>query len=325
MRKILLLTIVILVSCSKEDQIEPINVSLEQGSFSKLEGNLLSFKDSDSFIKEYSLLSEFKTANELKNWISKKGHSSALDNPEAVLESDDMIADTDSIIYNTGVVYSDALKAIVNSESKFKVNGKVIWLDKSFLYVLTEKDYDKMSEQLKDIKNNLEVYGSVFNITNPKDIENIKERNNYKEFIPNQNRSITYIYNELNRKRCFLDLFNETIVINNQLVSSKMYLRSTIKYRSCSTWRCTWKSDNSTIRRMRSEIAFYSDRAWSVNQNFYNRNTENFQGSYTVLLATYVGSGVILSQKFSIAANIETTFFLNNTSYSWKQEISWFF
>lgn len=78
------------------------NSNLEKESFSKLNGKFLSFKDINSFSEEYSLLSEFKTIDELKKWISIKGHLSALDNPELVSELNDTIIQSGS--YNITMI-----------------------------------------------------------------------------------------------------------------------------------------------------------------------------------------------------------------------------
>lgn len=79
---------------------------------------------------------------------------------------------------------------------------------------------------MKEVKNTLEIYGSIFSSSDTKEVKEIQKNNTYREFIPNQNRMIIYVYYGVNNKRYFLDFFNEMIIINNKLVSIKMYLRS---------------------------------------------------------------------------------------------------
>lgn len=295
-----LLVAVVFISCS-EDQLEPINPSAET-SLSVLDGKMLSFKDDKSFIKEYSQLSELKSRKEIKTWISKKGHSSRLN----ILDALGGIQD--SIIDNTRIIYSDALKAIVNDESKLKINGKVLWLNGNNFYELLVKDYDKNTQELKSITSELEVYGNISNGFNAKSA-NSKSNSTNKLAIPAVNgTSVTYINDGPNSKKYILIIFNETINLNGSF-SSKMYLKSVMQYKSCSFWRCTWKEDTTTQRTLNVNVVF--DPGWSAQYI----NTTYVIGTQTLLLSTLEFYGPI-GTTFYISGNITTRGF---AGYNWIQ------
>lgn len=311
-RVLVMLVSVFFASCS-QDQVETVS-SVEESALSVLDGKLLSYKDDKSFVKEYSALSELKNTKEIQSWISKKGHTSLLN------ASDASEGIQDSIIDNTRIIYSDALKAIVNDESKFKINGKVLWLNERNLYELTEKDVNKNLSELKTVKNELKVYGSIFSLSNSK--QKIKDNLINRWVVPNENRAMTYVNNGPNDKRYILDLFNETIVINNETVSTKMFLRSTMQYKSCSFWRCTYKNDTVTVRSMQLSV----NHNW-VNElnNLFNGvfYTGGFSGTFTLLLANANSSLQVPSFpfNFSISGNVKTIGF---NGYVWNQSVSWY-
>lgn len=313
MKKLLVLLVAVVFASCSLDQVESVNTE-EQSSLSALDGKLLSFKDDKSFIKEYSALSELKNTKEIQGWISKKGHTSLLN------ASDASEGIQDSIIDNTRIIYSDALKAIVNDESKFKINGKVLWLNERNLYELTEKDVNKNLSELKTVKNELKVYGSIFSLSNSK--QKIKDNLTNRWVVPNENRAMTYVNNGPNDKRYILDLFNETIVINNETVSTKMFLRSTMQYKSCSFWRCTYKNDTSTSRSMQISVThnWVNELNNLFNGVFY---TEGFTGTFTLLLANANSSLQVPSFpfNFSISGNVKTIGF---NGYVWNQSVSWY-
>jgi hypothetical protein len=313
MKKLFVVLITIVFASCSQDQNESV-APVAEASLSVLNGKLLSFKDDASFIKEYSVLSELKSTKEIKSWISKKGHTSFLNSSDA---SEGI---QDSIIDNTRVIYSDALKAIVNEESKFKISGKVIWLNERNLYILTEKDQDKNLLELKSVKNDLDVYGSIFSLSNSK--QKNKDNLANRWVVPNENRVMTYVNNGPNDKRYILDLFNETIVINNETVSTKMFLRSTMQYKSCSFWRCTYKNDNSTSRSMQISVAhnWVNELGNVFNGVFY---TGGFSGTFTLLLANANSSLQVPSFpiNFSISGNVRTIGF---NGYVWNQPVSWY-
>lgn len=314
MKKLLVLFVVVVVfgSCS-EDNVESSSL-VGQSSLSVLDGELLSFKDDESFINEYSELSELKSSKEMQDWILDKGHTSLLN----VSNASEGIED--SIVSNTRIVYSDAIKAIVNADSKFKIEGKVLWLNERNLYILTEKDLNKNLLELKTMKNDLDVYGIISNL-NVNQKPSIVSRN----VIPNENRIKTFVKDLPNSKRNILDLFNETIVMNDQIVSSKMFLRSIFQYRSCSFWRCTWKTDTAycqieTNGSLNCDVCGdYKD--WIL----YSLYGELFTGSKTFLLASWTGGTppqLIGYSNFAVSGDIRWK--TASSSYSYLQPISWY-
>ncbi len=300
MKKLLVLLVsVVFVSCS-QDQFES-NDSAETSS-SFLDGKLLSYKDDKSFIKEYSALSELKSTKEIKGWISKKGHTSLLNTSIA----SEVIQD--SLIDNTRIIYSDALKAIVNDESKFKINGKVLWLNGINLYELNIENRDKNSAELIGLINGLKIYGSVFNANNR--LKKNKESSTSRLTMPNINGSSVTYMNSANDKRYYMVVFNETIIVNG-VSSSKMYLRASMTYKSCSFWRCTYKEDTTTSRFLYFNVTFVQPWYSSLNNGY----TYSGSGTQTILLST-MSTGPFQSFDFNMDGNIRMQV---SNGFDWTQ------
>lgn len=228
----IVLAAIVFASCS-QDQNESV-APVATTTASVLEGKLLSYKDNASFIKEYSALTAMKSGKEVQKWIDEKGLSSLLNK----VDTTEVIQDK---IDNTKAIYSDALKAILNSDSKFKIDGKVLWLNEGNLYVFSGNNSGKKIEQLKTEKGHLEIYGSI----SGSKLSKAKTGNLTSRTILNANRSIgwSYGYNYDRARRIDLTLFNETIMLNGDVQSSKMFLRCQRLGRYCSTWKCRWNVD----------------------------------------------------------------------------------
>ncbi len=276
MKKLIVLFLAVTIwSCSNEEQVNTDVTTAAVNSESVLEGKVLSFKNEESFVKEYSSLAALHS-EELKKWVSSKGLVSLLNVPT---ESVEMEGD---VIPESKVIYSDALKSILNSESKVKIAGKVLWLNERNFYLLSENEINKTSDDLLNEKDNLEVYGKLLSIS--KSDKNLTNRG----VIPNENRIKTFASAEINvsgsRLRHVVDLFNETIVLNDIIQSSKMYVRSTLQYRSCSTFRCTWKEA-------------YNPR--TLNSNFYCPNCGTAASPWIVTSNIYT-SGVTGTRTYQV-------------------------
>lgn len=288
MKKLFVILIAFVFASCSQDQVEPANRVVEN-SLSVLDGKLLSYKDDESFIKEYSRLSEYKTRTDIENWISKKGHISLLNNSELIENYND------SIIDNTRIIYSDALKAIINKESKFMINGKVLWLNGIDFYELSFEDKDKNSSVLKGLINDLQIYGSVFNANR---LKKNTESSTSRLTMSNVNgNSVTYT-NSANNKRYYMVIFNETIIVNGSS-SSKMYLRASMTYESCSFWRCTYKEDTATGRYLYFNVSIVQPWYSSV----INGGSYFGSGNQTILLST-MGSGPYQSFDFQMDGNV---------------------
>lgn len=303
MKKLITLFLVATVlSCSSEDQTSQSSEVAASNALSVLDGKLLSFKDDQSFVKEYNGLAELKTGKKVQDWISGKGHSSFLN----VKESDEEQQSESNTFKNN---YSDAIKAILNSESKVKIGGKVIWLNDNKLYVLEGANETKSPEELKSLKD-LEVYGSISGTTSDK---NITARE-----IPNANRSKewSFGYNNGQRdKRIIMILFNETIYLNGVVQSTKMFIRVLSQGKYCSVWKCRWNSEsggNVTVG------------LW------YNSNWGN--GQFTTQLSdannsVMIASGYDWSPNFSILVGTATVTWVdgyNGITKNWPQDLSWY-
>lgn len=263
------------LSCSTEDQENQNAAPAAVSSESVLDGKLLSFKDEESFVNEYSALTEFKTVKELQSWVSKKKHPSLLNLKEESLAEEDSIFDASKIIY------SDAIKAILNSESKVKINGNVIWLEGNNFYKLSDKDFDANVEELKLKEGELEIYGTLYN-----GIQSEKSKTS-KVALPVQNGATAHYSNEANGKRYNSILFVESIGIGASR-TVKLFLKSTSDYRSCSFWRCTWKTDTSLPRLITVNVPFSIGYcSWSSSISY--GEVVNVVGEQTILLATKYG------------------------------------
>ncbi|MEN2402705.1 hypothetical protein GKZ90_0023165 [Flavobacterium sp. MC2016-06] len=232
-----------LIACSNEDQTAPsLEASIKDSSV--LTGKMLSFKTEESFIKEYSDLAKLNS-EEIKNWVSSKKMVSLLNTSDT---SKGIEADA---VPESRLVYSDALEAILNSESKVKIGDRVLWLNELNFYILPANDIDKSADELLSIKNNLEVFGQLLSSSQ------LKKSTTGRDVLPNENRVKTFASAEMNvsgsRLRHVVDVFNETIVLNDKIYTSKMYIRSILQYRSCSTFSCSWK-EASNLRMLDSDF-----------------------------------------------------------------------
>jgi hypothetical protein len=281
MKKLIVLFLAATVlSCSSEDHGNQEVVSSVETSAPILEGKVLSFKNEKSFVKEYSELSTLNK-EQLQNWISDKKVIALLNT------SSDSLAMQEDVIPQARLIYSDALKSILNAESKVKIGGKTLWLNERSFYLLQESEVNKSSRELIDVKDKLEVYGQLLGMSDP------GKKITGKGLIPNENMSKTFISAEMGvygtRHRHVVDIFNETIYFNGGVQTSKMYLRSTMQYRSCSSLRCTWK-ENFNARTLTTNFHCaaceqVSGRyVWSLKSNI---PTTEVTGSQTYLLAEW--------------------------------------
>lgn len=201
------------------------------------------------------------------------------------------------------------------------MNGKVIWLNENNFYVLSANENDKQPQDLILIKNDLEIYGNLVNESNLNKKNVIGSAN--RGVIPNENRSKTYVVN-LPRGRYVLDLYNETIVLNDQIASSKMFLRFTPQYRSCSFWRCTWKTENSQAWRVYTGNLSTTMNEWTM-ISYNTISGTPFYGQKTFLIATwsiYVPQ-IPLYQNFNLSGYVE---FFDQTAGNpgYRTNLSWF-
>lgn len=233
MKKIIALFLVLTaLSCSSEDQVNQ-EVSAVGDSASVLDGKMLSFKNEELFVKEYSDLASLGSDG-LKNWVSSKKLVSLLNT------SDDSASIEGDVLSESRIIYSDALKSILNSESKVKINGNVLWLNERTFYLLSEDEINLSTEELVKREAKLEKYGQLLSVGKT------SKNSTGRLVLPNENRIKSFASEEMNvqgsRLRHVVDLYNETIVLNDIIQSSKMYIRSTLQYRSCSTLAgCRWK------------------------------------------------------------------------------------
>lgn len=308
------LVAIVFASCSQDqnESITPVAISTS----SVLDG-IVTFKDEKSFIKEYSELSKMNSS-ELQKWISAKKVNSLLNS------SSDSIVMQEENLSNSRIIYSDAMKAILNNESKVKIGENVLWLEESKFYLLTENDLNKTTVELKSRKNKLESFGQVISLSN------LNKKLSGRGVIPNENRVKTFVTGEqtLNgsRLRLVVDLFNETIVLNNQISSSKMFLRSTLQYRSCSTFSCKWKQANN-YRSIEGNDFFCNNCSDYTGYNLLASGIyDNISGVHTRLIAEWGwrAPAVITYQNFNLSGTYKSVVTSGNASVAFLVNLSWY-
>lgn len=305
----LLLLVLMFYSCSKDElssnskQNSELEVELsEKGS------TILKFRDTKEFLDEYSKLSKFRTEEEFNDWITQKGHIALLTKSDSIFKVSDSI----------GVIYSDALMSILNSDAEFRIGNETIWLNNNKFYILTDKEKDP--ENKMSAKKSLTVMGTLYNLAeskkyNLKDLENIKS-------MENANRWKTYV-NKVGSKKLITELYNETINFTDGTFSSKMFLRFRMDHESCSFWRCTWKNDTGTQRKIVIDLSIDT-----IHWNNFSSNglSANFYatGHYNMLLANYQHKyPYIIDTNFAVSGYIGTT--IVSTGYAWNlNDISWY-
>lgn len=303
MKKLIgLFLVATVLSCSSEDQsLQTVDVT-NSTSLSVLDGQLLSFKDDKTFIEEYNGLTKLKTGKELQDWISEKGHSSLLNVEKSndELENELDRGETD---------YSDALKAILNSESKVKIAGKVIWLNDLKFYQLLGVNENKNQEQLKSLTDDLEVYGMISGLNNNGGVTG--------KAVPNANKSKEWAYgynNGTRDKRIILILFNETIYLNGIVQSTKMFIKVLSEGRYCSVWKCRWNSED----------------GGKVTLNFWCNVNSPWIGSGGVVQLSdanntaYAAVGSEGVPNFTVSGIATVTWVDNGKAKTWSQDLSWY-
>ncbi|MFH6937129.1 hypothetical protein [Flavobacterium sp. FlaQc-30] len=263
-----------ILSCSSEDQVNQ-EVSALENSGSVLDGKMLSFQSEESFVREYSYLATLNK-EELQKWISSKGLVSMLNT------SDNSIGIEEDVISESRLVYSAALESILNAESKLKIAGKVFWLNERSFYLLSENEINLSVKELVEHKSELEKFGELLSISGA------SKSLTGRMVLPNENRVKTFASAEMNvsgsRLRHVVDLYNETILLNGSILTSEMFLRSTLQYRSCSTLGgCKWK-EAFNPRYLRSNfIGLVGDTVgvWTVG-NIYTSSTVTGTQTYHV-------------------------------------------
>ncbi|MET0945266.1 MAG: hypothetical protein ABWY22_07650 [Flavobacterium sp.] len=303
MKKLIALFLVATVlSCSSEDQTSQ-SPDTASNSLSVLDGKLLSFKDDESFIKEYNGLTELKTGTKLQDWISEKGHPSLLNIKKTEEELDN---ETEA----SKDYYSDAIKAILNSESKLKIGGKVIWLNDDKLYKLEGSNETKSPEELKLLKK-LEIYGRISGKITKKDVTSRE--------IPNANRLKEWStqYNNGQREKVIsIGLFNETIYLNGVVQSTKMFVKVLSLGKYCSVWKCRWNSENNG----NVTLGLWFNSNWG-NGNF---TTQLSDANNSVMIA----SGYDWSPNFAFdglpTATVTWVDGYTGITKTWSQQLSWY-
>jgi hypothetical protein len=304
------------LSCGSEDQ-ENQNVAQSAvSSESVLDGKMLSFKDEESFVKEYSDLA-ILSKDQLQKWISDKKVTALLNT------SNDSVVMQEDIISKSRLIYSDALKSILNAESKVKIGNKMLWLNERSFYLLSENEVNKTPEELFSLKDKLEVYGQLLGMADS------AGKRAGRGIMPNENLVKTFVSEEVNvngtRHRNVVEIFNETIYFSgtNSVQTSKMYLRTTMQYRSCSTWRCSWKEN--MYPRTLTTVGFHCsvcDIGHSFWSNRLSLPAATVSGSQMYLLAEWRFIAPVANPHINYA--ISGTFICTVVGHAMPVNVSWY-
>ena len=113
-------------------------------------------------------------------------------------------------------------------------------------------------------------------------------------------------------------LFNETVKFSNgDIASSKMFLYNAEQYKSCSFWRCTWKTNNNTINTLNFSSFSSYIYGWNVLQS---NGSFNYSNGSTILIAT----NYLDTTNYSNSGTINTSVLYGSFGYNWSQYISWY-
>lgn len=301
MKKLLTLFLgLTILSCSSEDQESEKANSLKGTSESVLDGKVLSFQSEESFVREYSYLATLNK-DELQKWISSKGVVSLLNT------TDNSLGIEEDVISESRVVYSAALESILNAESKLKIAGKVLWLNERSFYLLSENETILSVKELIERKSELEKFGELLSISGA------SKSLTGRMVLPNENRVKTFASAEMNvsgsRLRHVVDLYNETILLNGSILTSEMFLRSTLQYRSCSTLGgCKWK-EAFNPRYLRSNfIGGDAVGVWTVGNIYTSSTVTGTQtyhvGHWTFKTPTHSNSNFVISGPITCSLDI---------------------
>jgi hypothetical protein len=313
MKKLFIVLITIVFASCSQDQNESV-VPVATASASVLEGKLLSYKDDATFIKEYSALTVMKSGKEVQKWIAEKGVSSLLNK----VDTTEIVQDK---MDNTKVIYSDALKAILNSDSKFKIDGKVLWLNENKFYLLTNQDKEKTNQELVLLKSKLKVEGTLDGgLVNGK-VDKVgkdgKDGVRWMPFPDTNGYSVLYANEGSDSKRYELIFFVESITING-VHTRKVFVKSIMYYRRCPSFKkCYWRLDDVTARVLDIDVRFQDGCSSSPSNN--NPYSINVVGEQTILLAGGQGYNYpCMDKNIYISGKIITHGFNN---YIWELDL----
>lgn len=259
----------LLFSCSTENenssQME-LAFDLKKTVNEKYDGKIFKFNDTEDFLNFYNELSNLK-ANEFQDYLKIKGNNNSiffrnLSKEEDVLEDVTQSKNSIDTKNDREIVVSEFLSTIFNFDNEIMIGNDIILLNNK-------------GEIVSKTSENLIGY-----------INNTKSANELSRHNVNYYKSWTV--NRPGNKRATLTIFNETLYLNNNLSSSKLFYRVHQQYKSCSFWRCTWKDDN-TGASYYPNLNF-SACSWNNNYNI-NETVFTSLALYTKNISQYVFIG----------------------------------
>lgn len=232
MRKLILVLLmaIFIFSCSNDNLNDNIVGDVVESSpdimqlvQEKYDGEIFRFDDNEDFVNFYNMLSN-TSIEEFEKFLSVKDENNSSFYNDQFREEETDENDEDGLrIFEGDFIISQFISTIFNNENKIIISDKTILLDQSGDFI--------------DIKSK-EIIGYLAN--------SLSEKTEYENSVQNRynvNYTKTWLRTD-GSKRVWLDIFNETIYINNIVSSSKVYYKISQQYKSCSFWRCTWKNDS---------------------------------------------------------------------------------
>lgn len=254
----------LLFACSKENDAE-VNEALSNESNveldadynlnaaidEKYDGEIFKFEDEVDFIKFYNELSNLEE-EKFDDFLLLKGDNNSsfyrdLSIEEDILDEGDLSLTNIEQQDDSVLLVSEYLSSIFNYDNHVMIGEDLVHLNEKGVFSIVSSNNEFASN-----KKGAEVIGYI--------VGSEPSTNSSRAYNVNRSRSWTKYENN---KRAIYKIWNETVYFNSNIVSSsKVFFRVTRQYKSCSFWRCKWKSDSSTAYLYHSMIATFGG-SWS--------------------------------------------------------------
>ena len=274
-------------SCSKE-----INNNIPAQQI-PIPNDRLAFQNPKDFNNTYSMLSKFKTEDELRFWAQSKTHTTLLDSQ-------------DSIISN----YSWAFKTIFSKDYEFEFGDSIVLFNKGDLYAYSKKEANKIS--LLDNPNKFRKIG-VIRVTavgggkETKSVDSVSLGIHQNNCLLHPFTLTSYqpcggvMQTGLNGSRQYVSqLYDETTEFSGVSYDSHLYLYIKLEEHPSSGWRTCLNQRE--VKYQVSGNAIYklagqrSDNPFGYLTNDYHCDSANGTGAYSgplcILLAQYGGTNM---------------------------------
>ncbi len=298
----------IMFSCSNNiDDInvdDTINERLDPVDFKqiieeKYDGEILTFENEKDFISFYNLLSSLDQSDFQDFLRIKDGNNSSLFRNLSEEVEKEMETNNNKIleVKNSEKLFvSEYFSTIFNYDNEVIIAKKTVSITESGDLLSHDRDENKLS-----------VLGNIINYNN----QNLAKRSG-------ANSSQSWGLSTGRGRRVILTFFNETIYINNQVSSSKVFYRIHQQRESCSFWRCTWKDDGAQAF-VQPSLTSFNGCNW--NNTIRNNNFSINTALVTINIADYTPRVPCIDQPYLVSGSLSyvknnNTFVFSNLSYT---------